>query len=212
MPETTLIISVLTTLFVTIDPLGLVPIFISVTTGMSANQKRAVAFRSVLIGFLVLLGTALIGGALLKAFGISLPAFQIAGGLLLFYTAFEMIFELRQQRKKKTAEKAISDDEARSIAVFPLAIPMIAGPGSISAIILMASQFDGASDMMWLLGSIFVILALVLVFFVSSAPIDRLLGATGRTLISRLMGVLLAALSVQFVGDGIFGMIELANS
>jgi len=210
MPEITLIISALTTLFVTIDPIGLGPIFIGVTDEMSDKQKRTVAIRASIIGLVLLFGFAIVGSKLLGSLGISLAAFQIAGGLLLFYVAFEMIFEKRQERQQATAERAMSDDEAHSMAVFPLAIPMIAGPGAISAAVLLSTEFTGAIGLIWLLGIITAIMVLVLLAFTLSDQLNRLLGQTGRAIVTRLLGVLLAALSVQFVGDGIFGMIDLA--
>jgi multiple antibiotic resistance protein len=193
------------TLFVTVDPIGLAPVFAAMTAGMTAAERRAVAFRATIVAAAVLVVFALFGDRLLVFLGISLAAFRIAGGLLLFYTAFEMVFERRERRRSAPVEAAIplSRDDIHHMAVVPLAIPLISGPGSISATILLSSQ---AMDLAWLAGLIVVIIgviALVLAVFQAAATIDRLLGTTGRAVTSRLLGVILAALSVQFVADGV---------
>jgi multiple antibiotic resistance protein len=194
------------TLFVTVDPVGLAPIFVAMTAGMSRAEQRAIAVRATIVATAILITFALFGDRLLSFLGISLAAFRIAGGLLLFWTAFEMVFDRRAQRKSATVENTpvpITRDEMNHLAVVPLAIPLISGPGSISATILLSSQ---AQDFLWLAGLILVIvavLAVVFAAFASAAQIDRLLGTTGRAVTSRLLGVILAALSVQFVADGV---------
>ncbi len=191
------------TLFVTIDPIGLAPLFLAVTRDMDAAQRRQTAFRSTAIAVLVLVLFAVAGERLLSGMGISLPAFRIAGGLLLFATAFEMVFERREQRKAKSAKRALTRDEVRHIAIFPLAIPLIAGPGAISATILLSSQSGEYADLAGLLGVIVAIVALCLVIFLAAGVVERFLGDTGRILLTRLLGIILAALSVQFVADGV---------
>ncbi|WP_119307364.1 MarC family protein [Cohaesibacter haloalkalitolerans] len=195
------------TLFVTIDPIGLAPIFLAITSGASKQARLKIGTRAVLVAAGILLVFALIGHVILQVLGISLPAFRIAGGLLLFAIAFEMVFEKREKRKSQSAEQALSDDEMHDIAVFPLAIPLIAGPGAISAVLLLSSQ---SSD--WISrGSIFVIiilvLLLVLVTFFIAGWVEKMLGDSGRNILTRLLGVLLAALSVQFIADGIKAII-----
>ncbi|MCP5088197.1 MAG: MarC family protein, partial [Rhodobacteraceae bacterium] len=171
--------------------------------GMNRSERRQVATRSTIIGFGILALFSLAGAKILSVLGITLPAFRVAGGLLLFYIAFEMVFERRQQRQEKSTERAITKDMIRNIAVFPLAIPLIAGPGAISATILMSDQFISVEQRAILIGIIFAVIALVWLVFLLSQTVDRLLGETGRTILTRLLGVILAALAVQFVADGI---------
>ncbi|MCC0047993.1 MAG: MarC family protein [Rhodobiaceae bacterium] len=200
-------ISAAATLFVVVDPLGLAPIFIGVTGGMTKEQRREVAIRSTIIAAIVLTISLLIGKPLLSALGISLPAFRVAGGLLLFWTAAEMVFEKRQERKESTAKKTISKDHIENIAAFPLAVPLMAGPGAITAIILLAGQADGHYVRY---GVVFGAMALVLlscfITYLLAIRIEKLLGITGRIVLARLLGVILAALAVQFVADGVTAM------
>lgn len=191
-------------LVVTIDPIALGPIFLGVTAGMAAKERRQVALVAVLISFAVLTGFTLGGRALLDTLGISLPAFRIAGGLLLLAIGFEMVFELRQQRKVQTADRAVTRDRIQNVAVFPLAIPLIAGPGSITAVMLLASGAHGDALLIGgVVGVVAAVLALSFVMAVLATSIDKYLGQTARLLLSRLLGVILTALAVQFVIDGI---------
>ncbi|HBQ35743.1 MAG TPA: MarC family transcriptional regulator [Rhodobacteraceae bacterium] len=192
------LITAFVTLFVIIDPIGLAPLFVALTTGEDAARRRGIAIRACLIslGLLVLFG--LLGEAVLGFAGISLAAFRIAGGILLFLTALDMLFERRTKRRKGQASAA--DDPS----VFPLATPLIAGPGSIATIILLTG--NAGSDWAEIGAILLVLLAvitLVFLFFLSAGIIERVLGGTGIDVVSRLMGMLLAALSVQFVIDGI---------
>lgn len=198
-----LIINAVVTLMVTIDPAGLAPLFLAVTAGMDRKQRLNVATRAIITAAIIMVLFALIGSSILSLFGITLPAFRVAGGLLLFWIAFEMIFERRQVRHENTAEKAVSEDHVRSVAIFPLAIPLIAGPGAISAIILLSGDFSGAAERTGLIGIILAILALTWMIFIAAERIDGLLGETGRSVLTRLLGVILSALAVQFVADGI---------
>lgn len=200
------LINSFTTLFVIVDPIGLAPIFLALTQGMSNADRRAVAWRATLVAAFILTGFALVGGPLLGALGISLPAFRIAGGLLLFWTAFEMIFEKRNERKTQTLERSVSKSDIQNLAIFPLAIPLLAGPGAISATVLLASSQNEWLGLGYLIGLIIVILALCYLTFLAATPIDRILGEMGRALLSRLLGVLLAALAIQFVADGILAI------
>lgn len=204
MAETNLLIAALTTLFVTVDPLGLVPIFLSLTPGATSKDRRQIALLATVLAFGILAASSLFGAALLGALGITLPAFRVAGGMLLFYMAFEMVFERRQPRKTATAETAMTKDDIRNIAAFPLAIPLMAGPGAITACILLAARTGGSpAGMAWLIGIIALVCGTCLVAFWLADPIDRLLGNTGRTVLTRLLGVILAALAVQFMADGV---------
>jgi multiple antibiotic resistance protein len=192
------------TLLVTVDPPGLAPVFLALTFGMTHSVKREIALRATLIAFAILAAFAFGGGALMGALGISIPAFRIAGGLLLFYIAFEMIFELRRERKREFASNAIEIDHVRDFAAFPLAIPLMSGPGSITATILLAGRANG--DWQALAG-LMVVAALVMLLcyatFLLSEQVGRLLGTTGNLVLSRMLGVVLAALAVQFVVDGV---------
>ena len=196
--------SALVTLLVTLDPPGLAPIFLSLTRGMSSGERRQVAIRACIIAFAIMAFFAVAGDVVLKALGVSLPAFRIAGGLLLFWIAFEMVFERRTERKQQTADTAITQDHIRNVAAFPLAIPLMAGPGALTAMILLAGRAGGDPAM---LGALAVICGLVvlacLVTFLLAGPLSRLLGITGNVVLTRLLGVVLAALAVQFVMDGV---------
>ncbi|MBL0372890.1 MarC family protein [Rhizobium sp. KVB221] len=191
-----------TTLLVTTDPPGLAPIFIGLTVGMTRAQRRQTAIRGTIIAFGILTVFALTGSSVLSLLGISMPAFRIAGGMLLFFIAFEMIFEKRQDRKEKTTETAITKDHIHNLAVFPLAIPLISGPGAISATILLAGNHPSAIDRVQLIAVIAVVSFILLAALLVADQIDRMLGQTGRAILTRLLGVLLSALAVQFVIDG----------
>jgi multiple antibiotic resistance protein len=196
-------ISALTTLLVTVDPPGLAPLFLGLTQGMTRAQRQQVAIRGSVMGFAILTVFALFGASILGALGISMGAFRIAGGLMLFAIAFEMIFEKRNERKEKTTGDAITKDHIHNLAVFPLAIPLIAGPGAISATVLISGTMEGWGGKLQLIAVIAVVLGLVFVSLYLAERLNRFLGVTGRALLTRLLGVLLAALSVQFVVDGV---------
>jgi len=198
-----LLINAVVTLFVTIDPPGLAPLFLAVTAGMNRAERGQVALRASIIAFIVFVVFALAGTVILQLFGITLPAFRVAGGLLLFWIAFEMVFERRQERHENTAKRAITQDEIHGVSVFPLAIPLMAGPGAISATILLSGEFSSALDRAALIGILFAIVALNYGVFFLAERVDGLLGATGRTVLTRLLGVILSALAVQFVADGV---------
>lgn len=197
-------LSALTTLMVTVDPPGLAPIFLSLTVGLTPAERRNVAIRATIIAGAIMLGFAFFGQPVLGALGIGFPAFRIAGGLLLFWIAFEMIFELRGRRKTNVARTAIDEDHIRNIAAFPLAIPLMAGPGTITATMLIAGSAGGEPIK---LGALVVVIGLVsiscLLVFLVSERLSKLLGVTGNLVLTRLLGVILAALAVQFVIDGI---------
>jgi multiple antibiotic resistance protein len=197
------LINAFTTLMVTIDPPGLAPLFLGLTTGMNRSERTQVAVRGSLIAFGILAAFALFGASVLGVLGISIGAFRIAGGLLLFWIAFEMVFEKRQDRKEKTTEVAITLDQIHNISVFPLALPLIAGPGAISATILLAGSLQSSVDRSQLIVVLAVCLALTFVALLIAERLDRFLGMTGRAILTRLLGVILAALAAQFVVDGI---------
>ena len=197
----------LITLFVVIDPAGLVPVFLSLAGGRSASVQASIARRAVLIAAAVLLAFALIGGPVLAYLGISVAALRVAGGILLFRIAVDMVFaQLRRETTEEEAEARAKDD----ISVFPLAIPLIAGPGALASILILTSEAQGQPTAFALvLVSAAIVLIVAYVFLRASARLARLLGQTGINVVTRVLGLLLAALAVQFVADG---AVELARS
>src|SRR5215475_11154414 len=203
-PQTiTLSVTHAVTLLVVVDPIGLVPSYLAITHGLPQRARRSVALHATLIAAAILVGSALVGDWLLRTLSIGLPAFRIAGGLLLFSIASEMVFGVRTERQSQQAEQAV-EEHVRNIAAFPLAIPLMAGPGAITATILLASRGEGdAMRLAILLAVIVIVLALCFVVFVLAAEIAKRLGVTANIVASRLLGVLLAALAVQYVVDGV---------
>ena len=196
-------ISALVTILVVLDPIGLVPSFIAITQGLPLKSRRNVALRACLIASAILAGSALAGDWLLRMLSIGLPAFRIAGGLLLFSIASEMVFGVRVVRQTETAEHAI-EERVRNIAAFPLAIPLMAGPGAITASVLLSGKSGGDPlRLSLLLGVIAASMLLCFIVFELAGRIGNLLGTTATSVASRILGVLLAALAVQFVIDGV---------
>jgi multiple antibiotic resistance protein len=197
------LISALVTLLVVVDPIGLVPSYLAVTHELPKRARRSVALRAAVITAAILAGSALAGDWLLRTLSIGLPAFRIAGGLLLFSIASEMVFGVRIERQSRQAEDAI-EEHVRNVAAFPLAIPLMAGPGAITATVLLAGRSEGDPVRLTiLLAVIAFVAALCAAVFLLCTHIERLLGVTGNIVLSRLLGVLLAALAVQFVVDGV---------
>ncbi len=197
------LITAFVALFVVIDPIGLAPLYVALTAGMTAARRRAIAIRATLTAIGILLVFSIFGEGILNFIGISMPAFRIAGGILLFITALDMLFERRTKRREDQAEDDDNPDDDPS--VFPLAIPLIAGPGAIATVILLVGQTEGPAGYFAVMGVLAAVLALVFAMFLSAAWIERMLGKTGITVVTRLLGMLLAALSVQFVLDGLRG-------
>jgi multiple antibiotic resistance protein len=194
----------LVTLLVTLDPPGLAPVFIGLTLGMSGGQKREVALRASVIAFAILAVFAFGGRVVMDALGISIPAFRIAGGLLLFYIAFDMIFELRGERREELASTAVSIDHVRNVAAFPLAIPLMAGPGSITATMLLAGRANGRyAELAGLMAIVALTMGITYATLLISDRVSNVLGSTGKIVLTRMLGVVLAALAVQFVVDGV---------
>lgn len=201
MIETGFLITAFVTLFVVIDPPGLVPMFIALTQGMTPEHRRALARRACGIAAILLTLFGLFGEAVLGFIGISMPAFRIAGGILLFLTALDMLFERRTQRRE--GQQAEPDHDP---SVFPLATPLIAGPGAIATMILLVGEAGpGWAGTFAILGLLVVMMLVTYAFLLASPPMERMLGRTGTIVITRLLGMLLAALSVQFVIDGVRG-------
>lgn len=195
------LITAFATLFVVIDPPGLVPLFIALTRGMSVSRRRSLATRACIIAIGILAAFAFAGEALLGFIGITMPAFRIAGGILLFLTALDMLFERRTQRRE--GQQAEPDHDP---SVFPLATPLIAGSGAIATMILLVGQAGGGmAGTLVVIGVMLVVMITTFAFLLAAPPLERMLGRTGTIVITRLLGMLLAALSVQFVIDGIRG-------
>ncbi|SMY09611.1 MarC family protein [Flavimaricola marinus] len=201
MTEIPVLITAFTTLFIIIDPPGLVPLFIALTQGLGAAQRRAIAYRACLVAAALMLAFLFLGEALLGFIGISMPAFRIAGGVLLFLTALDMLFERRQSRREHSAEEGVDPDHDPS--VFPLALPLIVGPGAITTIILLAGQAQGPADFVAITVVMALVLVTVLIAFLASSFFERMLGKTGINIVTRVLGMLLAALAVQFILDGL---------
>lgn len=188
-----------TTLFVIIDPVGNAPIFLALTVGMATAQRRRIALRGVLVAAVILVVFGLVGDAILRFVGISMPAFKVAGGILLFATALDMLFERRTERREKQAEHSVDDP-----SVFPLATPLIAGPGSIASMILLMDEHSGdLAGQAVVVAALMAVLAVTLVLLLLSGLVERLLRRTGTMVVTRVLGMLLAALAVQFVMDGL---------
>ncbi len=202
-PMIALYVSSLITFFVVIDPPGCAPIYAGLSKGATPVHRRAMALRAVLVASAILFVFALFGEDLLHALGISLASFRIAGGIMLFLIALEMVFEKRTQRREDRAQKIIETPEVEDVSIFPMAMPMIAGPGSIASVMLLMSRADGLEASVVILGALATILLLTLVALLAAGPIMRILGVKIEAVITRLLGVLLAALAVQFVIDGV---------
>jgi len=199
--DTAFLITAFITMFVVIDPIALTPMFLAMTQGLDAKTRRKIALRACLTGAGVLTAFALFGEALMGVIGISIPAFRIAGGMLLFLTALDMLFERRTKRREDRAEL----EEHPDPSVFPLAIPIIAGPGAIASVILLTGQMPGAVGLGGVIGVLVLDLSLVYVCFLGASFMERIIGKTGINVMTRLLGMLLAALAVQFVIDGLRG-------
>ena len=202
MPE--LFLSAFVTLFVVIDPPGCAPIYAGLSKGASPRQQRMMAVRATIIAAIILLIFAFFGEQLLDALHIELDSFRIAGGLMLFWIAFEMVFEKRTQRREERAEKVIAD-EVEDVSVFPMAMPMMAGPGAIAAIMLLMNEADGPQETIEVFAALGAVLILTMFALIAAGPLMKLLGDRVEAVITRLLGVLLAALAAQYVIDGLKG-------
>ncbi|UWQ89339.1 MarC family protein [Aliisedimentitalea scapharcae] len=196
--DTSFFVTSFVTLFVIVDPIGLMPVFAALTQGMSPARRRSVALRSCLTAAVLLTLFAALGEAVLNFIGISMPAFRVAGGALLFLTALDMLFERRSKRREDQGEDTVDDP-----SVFPMAIPLIAGPGSIATVILLSGQTPGYEGFALVLAVMASVLGIVLAMFMAAGLFERALGKTGINVVTRLLGMLLAALSVQFILDGL---------
>jgi multiple antibiotic resistance protein len=196
------------TFFVAIDPVAMAPMFTTMTARMSPAWRRKMAWKSIAIATGILLAFAFGGAWLLSQIHVSLDAFRIAGGLLLFLIAIDMLFEKRSERRDERAEKVAAEqaqhpEQQDDISVFPLAIPLIAGPGAIASIMLFFAEYEGVMERVMVLGGVGANLALCLIAFLLAGPISRVMGPTIASMLTRIFGILLAALEAQFVVDGV---------
>ena len=198
-----LFLSAFIALFVVIDPPGCAPIYAGLTSGASRAQARAMALRACFIATIILLIFAVFGEDLLGALHIELDSFRIAGGIMLFLIALDMVLEKRTQRREERAEKVKATPEIEDVSVFPMAMPMIAGPGSIATIMLLTARAKGTDETLVVLGALGAVMLLTLLALVAAGPLMKLLGARVEAVITRLLGVLLAALAAQYVIDGL---------
>ena len=202
-----LFLSAFVTLFVVIDPPGCAPIYAGLTSGATRAQARSMAIRASFIAGIILLIFALFGENLLAALHIELNAFRIAGGIMLFVIALDMVFEKRTQRREERAERVKATPEVEDVSVFPMAMPMIAGPGSIATMMLLMSRSEGTAQTLAVLAALLAVLVLTLLALLAAGPLMRALGKSMEAVITRLLGVLLAALAAQYVIDGIRGSV-----
>ncbi|GHG80276.1 MarC family protein [Pseudodonghicola xiamenensis] len=201
--DSAFLISAFATLFVIVDPIGLMPLFLAMTQGMPQRQRRSIGLRACLVAAVLLTVFAAFGEAVLGFVGITMPAFRIAGGILLFLTALDMLFERRTKRREDQAEGQSEAEDHPDPSVFPLAIPLIAGPGAIASMILLAGERPGLGGLATVVAVMLAVLGLLFCLFLIAGLFERLLGKTGIVVVTRLLGMLLAALSVQFVLDGL---------
>jgi multiple antibiotic resistance protein len=198
-------ISAFITLFVVLDPPGCAPIYAGLTAGANAAQRRSMAIRAVLIAGAILILFALFGEALLGALHIELDSFRIAGGLMLFLIALDMVFEKRTQRREQRAEQVRATAEIEDVSVFPMAMPMLAGPGAIASIMLLEGEAQGLEGSLVVLAALAVVLLLTLLALLAAGPLMKLVGAKVEAVVTRVLGVLLGALAAQYVVDGLRG-------
>jgi multiple antibiotic resistance protein len=200
-----LFLSAFITLFVVIDPPGCAPIYAGLTAQATPAERRSMATRACAIAGLVLLVFALFGQRLLSALHIELDAFRTAGGIMLFLIALEMVFERRTRRREERAEQVNATAEVEDVSVFPMAMPMLAGPGALASVMLLQSTARGPQGTLVVLAALAAVLLLTLLALLAASPLMRLVGARVEAVITRLLGVLLAALAAQYVIDGVRG-------
>jgi len=192
--------------FVVVEPISLVPMYAALTEGASKDYKRRMAFKAVLIAGFILVAFALAGGALLDTMGISLNAFRIFGGLMLFLIALDMVYVRPSGARTTTSTETAEVKRRPDIAVFPLAFPFIAGPGALATILLVTGGLSRTSLLfLGMMSVVVLVLVITYVLMLLTPHVMRVLGVTGGNVISRLTGVILGALAVQFVIDGIKG-------
>ena len=202
--DLTLFLSAFATLFVIVDPPGCAPIFATLTQGTSRTHRRSMAFKSVGVAAIILIGFALVGEWLFAKLGISLDALRIAGGIMLFIIGLNMVFEKRTETREDRAEDVLEDvEDPEDISVFPMGIPMIAGPGTMASLLLLTGQAPGRGAEITVLLALVAVLVITLLSFLAAGALLRVMGKTFTDVLTRVLGVLLATLAAQFVLDGI---------
>jgi len=206
--ETAYMITAFVTLFVVVDPIAIAPIFLALTPGMTPQERERIARRAVLVGGLILVAFALAGEAILDFIGISMAAFRVAGGILLFLTALDMLFERRTKRREDSSTEN-DPTHAEDPSVFPLGIPLIAGPGAIASVILLVGEKPGGEGLITVFGILAVVLLMMYAMLRLSSYLEKRVGKVAINVFTRIFGMLLAALSVQFGLDGLaeFGFV-----
>jgi len=191
-------------MFVAIDPISLIPIFAGLTTGLNKDQIKSIYIRASIVSFVVLSSFWLFGTSILDVMNISMDSFKIIGGLFLIIIAFQMVFEQRQERRQTTADNAIDDETIKSIAIFPLAIPLIAGPGAMATSLLLSKeQYINFADAAISYLPILTVLIIAMLAMWLSSKLSSKLGPTIITVVQKIFGLLLGALAIEFVIDGI---------
>lgn len=204
--ETALFISAFTTLFVIIDPPGCAPIFATLTKGTSRSHQRNMAFKSVGIAAFILIGFAYVGEWLFAKLGISLDALRISGGIMLFIIGLNMVFEKRTETREDRADELLEEiEDPEDISVFPMGIPMIAGPGTMATLLILMSNAPSRAGQLAILAALVLTLLITLVTFLIAGPLMKLMGKSFTDVLTRVLGVLLCTLAAQFVLDGIKG-------
>lgn len=194
------------TLFVIVDPPGCAPIFATLTQGTSKKHQRTMAYKSVGVASVILIGFAFVGEWLFSKLGISLNALRIAGGIMLFIIGLNMVFEKRTEKREDRAEGALEDiEDPEDISVFPMGIPMIAGPGTMASLLLMMGDQPGHAGEIAVMVALVSVLVITLISFLLAGGLIKLMGKTFTNVLTRVLGVLLATLAAQFVLDGIQG-------
>lgn len=197
------LVSAFVVLFIVVDPIGIAAIFAALTRDADTMQRYRMAVRGTVLGLAILVIFTVVGDLLLRTLGIGLPAFRIAGGILLFLLAIDMVFA-RESGLRTTTEAERRDAGGRDdISVFPLAFPLLTGPGAITTVLLLTSERHEPLFLLALLGVIVVIFAITLGALLAAGRITAVLGPTGINIFSRLLGLILAALSTQYILDGI---------
>ena len=199
-----LFISAFISLFVVVDPFGTSAVFISLTKGLDKKQQTRIAGKAVTIAVVLLIAFCLAGHFILDYMGVSLDAFRVAGGLLLFVTAFRMIMGFHDQDQIESGQSSYKDRS--NIAVFPLAIPLLAGPGTMTAALMFSTSAGDFAGSLVVLSVILLVQGTALISLLAASRLSAFFGETGNSIIARVMGVLLAAMAVQFVADGIISL------
>lgn len=204
--DLTLFISAFATLFVIIDPPGCAPIFATLTQGTSKKHQREMAFKSVTVASIILIGFAYVGEWLFSKLGISLDALRIAGGIMLFMIGLNMVFEKRTEKREDRAEDLLEEiEDPEDISVFPMGIPMIAGPGTMASLLILMGKSDNGWQELSILAALILVLFITIISFLVAGPLMKLMGKTFTNVLTRVLGVLLATLAAQFILDGVKG-------